>query len=201
MAAKSRTMAQQKTKEAYCFIVPAFIYMILVLGYPIVYNIILSLKDVNVKNLKSGTSVFVGLQNYIDLFHDPTFLLVLRNTFIFTIACLIFQFTIGFAFAMFFNQKFKLAGPIRGLILVSYMMPMAVTGLLGKILFYSVLSMTCRKRRNYHRNRNSRPERKKSFFQEKQRTHQSQTAVYTKFHCGKPTIVVARNTVPISGCI
>lgn len=88
MAAKSRTMAQQKTKEAYCFIVPAFIYMILVLGYPIVYNIILSLKDVNVKNLKSGTSVFVGLQNYIDLFHDPTFLLVLRNTFIFTIACL-----------------------------------------------------------------------------------------------------------------
>ena len=133
MAAKSRTMAQQKTKEAYCFIVPAFIYMILVLGYPIVYNIILSLKDVNVKNLKSGTSVFVGLQNYIDLFHDPTFLLVLRNTFIFTIACLIFQFTIGFAFAMFFNQKFKLAGPIRGLILVSYMMPMAVTGLLGKI--------------------------------------------------------------------
>ena len=65
MAAKSRTMAQQKTKEAYCFIVPAFIYMILVLGYPIVYNIILSLKDVNVKNLKSGTSVFVGLQNYI----------------------------------------------------------------------------------------------------------------------------------------
>ena len=66
MAAKSRTMAQQKTKEAYCFIVPAFIYMILVLGYPIVYNIILSLKDVNVKNLKSGTSVFVGLQNYID---------------------------------------------------------------------------------------------------------------------------------------
>ena len=113
MAAKSRTMAQQKTKEAYCFIVPAFIYMILVLGYPIVYNIILSLKDVNVKNLKSGTSVFVGLQNYID----------------------IFQFTIGFAFAMFFNQKFKLAGPIRGLILVSYMMPMAVTGLLGKNIF------------------------------------------------------------------
>ena len=120
MAAKARTMAQQKTKEAYCFIVPAFIYMILVLGYPIVYNIILSLKDVNVKNLKSGTSVFVGLQNYIDLFHDPTFLLVLRNTFIFTIACLIFQFTIGFAFAMFFNQK---------------LMPMAVTGLLGKNIF------------------------------------------------------------------
>ena len=77
MAAKSRTMAQQKTKEAYCFILPAFIYMLLVLGYPVVYNIILSLKDVNVKNMKSGTSVFVGLQNYVELFHDPTRLRVL----------------------------------------------------------------------------------------------------------------------------
>ena len=71
MAAKSRTMAQQKTKEAYCFIVPAFIYMILVLGYPIVYNIILSLKDVNVKNLKSGTSVFVSFS----CFQEEEFLL------------------------------------------------------------------------------------------------------------------------------
>ena len=61
MAAKSRTMAQQKTKEAYCFIVPAFIYMILVLGYPIVYNIILSLKDVNVKNLKSRTILIYSM--------------------------------------------------------------------------------------------------------------------------------------------
>ena len=66
---------------------------------------------------------------------DPTFRLVLKNTFVFTIACLVFQFTIGFAFAMFFYQKFKLAGPIRGMILVSYMMPMAVTGLLGKNIF------------------------------------------------------------------
>ena len=90
MAAKSRTMAQQKTKEAYCFIVPAFIYMILVLGYPIVYNIILSLKDVNVKNLKSGNFRICRIyRNYIDLFHDPTFLLVLRNYIYFTIACLI----------------------------------------------------------------------------------------------------------------
>ena len=36
---------------------------------------------------------------------------------------------------MFFNQKFKLSGPIRGMILVSYMMPMSVTGLLGKNIF------------------------------------------------------------------
>lgn len=122
-------------KDGYFFILPAFVYMLVVLGYPLVYNFVLSLKNVDVKNFTKGGSIFVGLQNYINLFHDSTFLLVLRNTFVFTIACLIFQFTIGFAFAMFFNQKFRLSGPIRGMILVSYMMPMSVTGLLGKNIF------------------------------------------------------------------
>lgn len=109
--------------------------MLLVLGYPLVYNVVLSFKNVDVKNLTKGGSVFVGLQNYIELFQSDTFLLVFRNTFVFTITCLIFQFAIGFAFAIFFYQKFRLSGPIRGMILVSYMMPMAVTGLLGKNLF------------------------------------------------------------------
>ena len=43
------------------------------------------------------------------------------------------------------------------------------------------------------------PNGKKVSFKKTQRTHQSRTAVYAKFHCGKPTIVVARNTVLISG--
>ena len=134
---KTINAAAKKNREGYAFILPAFFYMLIVLGYPLVYNLILSFKNVDVKNLTKGGSVFVGFDNYVKLFHDPTFLLVLKNTFIFTIACLVFQFTIGFAFAMFFNQKFKLSGPIRGMILVSYMMPMSVTGLLGKNMFFN----------------------------------------------------------------
>lgn len=132
---KSKKTLSGGTKDGYIFILPAFFYMLLVLGYPLVYNLVLSFKNVDVKNFTKGGSVFVGFENYIHLFNDDTFLLVLRNTFIFTIACLVFQFTIGFAFAMFFNQKFKVSGPIRGMILVSYMMPMSVTGLLGKNIF------------------------------------------------------------------
>lgn len=130
-----KTMAARKTREGYVFIIPAVVYLLLVVGYPLVYNFVLSFKDVNVKNLSSGTSRFIGFQNYMELFQDPTFLLVFRNTIIFTIACLIFQFTIGFLFAMFFSKKFTLAGPIRGLILIGYMMPMSVTGMIGQNIF------------------------------------------------------------------
>ena len=128
-------MAKKKRFEGYTFIMPGFLYMILILGYPLIYNFILSFKNTNIKNFKSGASVFVGLQNYMQLFNDPTFQLVIRNTFIFTIACLVVQFTIGFLFAMFFSKKFAFAGPIRGLVLIGYMMPMSVTALLGKNMF------------------------------------------------------------------
>ncbi|MEF2953512.1 MAG: sugar ABC transporter permease [Blautia sp.] len=129
------SMAAKKKREGYTFILPGFIYMLVILGYPLIYNIILSFKNVNVKTFASGESVFVGFQNYIDLFQNPTFLMVLKNTFVFTICCLVFQFTIGFIFALFFSKKFTFSGPIRGMILVGYMMPMSVTALLGKNMF------------------------------------------------------------------
>ena len=83
------TIAAKRRREGYLFILPGFLYMLIILGYPLVYNIILSFKNVNVKTFASGTSVFVGMQNYIDLFHNDTFLLVMKNTFVFTIWCLI----------------------------------------------------------------------------------------------------------------
>lgn len=127
--------SQAKKLEAYMFILPAIFYVLLVMGYPLLYNGVLSFQNMDVKNLKSGTAVFVGLQNYIDLFKNETFRKVLGNTFEFTIFSLIFQFTIGFLFALFFKKDFKLSGPIRGMILIAYMMPMSVTGLLGKNIF------------------------------------------------------------------
>lgn len=135
MTSKKRRSNGRRTREAYGFILPGVLYMLVVVGYPIIYNFILSFKDTSVRNLATGTSKFIGFQNYIELFHNPTFILVLKNTFVFTIGSLIFQFTIGYLLALFFYKKFTLSGPIRGLMLIPYMMPMAVTGLLGQNLF------------------------------------------------------------------
>ena len=128
-------IATKKKLEGYLFILPGFLYIMIILGYPLVYNIILALRNVNVKTFASGTDVFVGLENFKALMADPTFQKIFRNTLVFTFGCLFFQFTIGFIFALFFSQKFTVSGPIRGLILVAYMMPMSVTALLGKNMF------------------------------------------------------------------
>ncbi len=128
-------IATKKKLEGYLFVLPGFLYILLILGYPLFYNVVLSLRNVNVKTFASHTDIFVGLQNFKVLMADPTFQKIFRNTLVFTFGCLIFQFSIGFIFALFFSQKFTLSGPIRGLILVAYMMPMSVTALLGKNMF------------------------------------------------------------------
>ncbi len=117
------------------FALPAFVYMLIVVGYPIISNIVLSAQDVTVRNLARGTKNFVGLNNYIVLFRDEVFRLTISNTLKFTVYSLLFQFIIGFALAVFFNKNFSFAKPIRGLLMIPWMIPMTVTALIFKFIF------------------------------------------------------------------
>lgn len=50
------------------FILPAVIYMLIFIGYPIVYNWIISLQDVTATTLASAARDFVGLDNFKAIF-------------------------------------------------------------------------------------------------------------------------------------
>lgn len=118
------------------FVLPAFIYMIVFVGYPIVYNFVLSFQDVTVKTLRSNVKDFVGIHNYIQLFKQDSILTTsLWNTLYFTVICILFQFIVGFALALFFNKNFKFSKPVRGLLLMPWMIPMTITGLIFKFMF------------------------------------------------------------------
>lgn len=117
------------------FVLPAFLYMLVFVGYPIVRNIVLSLQDVTMANLVHGAKKFVGFQNYIELFQDSVFRTSLINTLVFTVCCLVVQFIIGFALAIFFNKRFAISKPLRGILLVPWMIPITVTALIFKLLF------------------------------------------------------------------
>ncbi|POP33320.1 ABC transporter permease [Lactonifactor longoviformis] len=109
--------------------------MLIFVGYPIVDNIILSFQDVNMKTLTAAHKPFAGLANYIEIFQDPVFIKSLSNTLLFTVCCLLFQFLIGFALAIFFNQNFKISKPVRGLLMMPWMIPITVTALIFKFIF------------------------------------------------------------------
>ncbi len=117
------------------FILPAFCYMMFFVGYPIISNIILSTQNVTVRNLVKGTKKFIGFDNYVAIFSDDVFRKAMVNTLTFTVACLIFQFLIGFVLALLFSKNFSFAKPVRGLTMIPWMMPMTVTALMFKFMF------------------------------------------------------------------
>ena len=117
------------------FALPAVVYMLVFVGYPIVHNIILGFQDVDVMNFLRGQKHFIGFENYVQLFHDEVFFKSVANTFVFTVSCLVFQFLIGFALALFFNRKFSIARPVRGILMMPWMIPMTVTALMFKFMF------------------------------------------------------------------
>jgi multiple sugar transport system permease protein len=130
---KSRARVQQSL--GYLFVLPAILFMVAFIGYPIIYNIILSFQNVSVMTFNNPIKEFVGLGNYFTMLKDPLLSLTMSNTLFYTIFCIILQFTIGFALALLFNKKFRMAKSIRGLIMVAWLIPMTITGLLFKFIF------------------------------------------------------------------
>lgn len=120
------------------FSLPALIYMMVFIGYPMIQNLILSLKNVDVYTFaKPEAQAFVGLQNYKELFTDANSILSksILNTLIFTVGSIFFQFIIGFGLALLFNQKFPGSSFFRGVTMISWLLPVTVAGLLFKFMF------------------------------------------------------------------
>lgn len=111
--------------------------MILFIGYPLVYNLILSFQNVSLSNLNTGDISFLGLENYRNVLNNATFWIALRNTFTYTILSIIFQFTIGFGLAIFFSKRFKGNELMRGMIMVAWLIPLTVTALLFRFMLGS----------------------------------------------------------------
>lgn len=125
----------REERKGYLFVLPALIFMLAFVGYPIIYNFILSFRDVNVTTFSNPIKPFVGLKNYIEVFRDPTLKISIWNTLVFTLGSISIQFIIGLGLALLFNLKFKLSEPLRGLMVVSYLIPMTVTALLFKFMY------------------------------------------------------------------
>lgn len=108
----------------------AGLFLLAFAGLPIVYNILMSFQQVDMFNLGSLIRPFVGFENYVDVAHQPEFWLVVRNTCVFVLGSIAGQFVLGFALAIFFAQSFPGSSTIRGLFLVSWVMPGLVVGAL-----------------------------------------------------------------------
>jgi multiple sugar transport system permease protein len=76
-----------------------------------------------------STEKFVGLANYVRIFHEPSFWNALKNGFIYCLFSIALQVSLGIGFALVLNESFKGKSFVRGLTLLPYILPTVVVAL------------------------------------------------------------------------
>ena len=117
------------------FLTPAIAYLLFAFALPIVYNVMLSFERTSPATIANFTAPFAGLDNYRFIFHDPTSRTAIVTTFEFTFGSLFGQFIIGFALALLFTLRFPGRTLARSLIIVPWLLPLIVTGVIFRFLF------------------------------------------------------------------
>lgn len=99
MSVKKKKLGGSDTKFAYALLSPSIILLVLLIGYSLIYNIVISCQDVPLNpNLPSK---FIGLQNFIDVFTDPTFYKSVFVTLLFTVVVTSISTVLGLALSVF----------------------------------------------------------------------------------------------------
>jgi multiple sugar transport system permease protein len=117
------------------FLTPAIAYVLFAFALPIVYNVMLSFEQTSPATIADFTAPFAGLSNYRFVLNDPTSREAIIRTLEFTFLSLLFQFVIGFSLALLFSRRFPGRTLARSLIIVPWLLPLIVTGVIFRFLF------------------------------------------------------------------
>jgi multiple sugar transport system permease protein len=132
----SRLSGRRRQQLAgWLFLTPAIAYLLFAFALPIVYNVMLSFERTSPATVANVTAPFAGLANYRFILNDPTSRSAILHTFEFTAGSLVGQFVIGFALALLFSLRFPGRTIARSLVIVPWLLPLIVTGVIFRFLF------------------------------------------------------------------
>lgn len=125
---RQRLINSSRRLVNYSFVLPAALFLMAFVAYPVFFNLRISFQDLRAVNLLSGDAPFVGWDNYAAIFANPVFIKAVGNTFIFTAGSIVFQLSIGLALALFYNLNFPGSRIMRGFYLIAWTIPIIVVG-------------------------------------------------------------------------
>ncbi|RME41772.1 MAG: sugar ABC transporter permease, partial [Caldilineae bacterium] len=116
----------------YLFLSPTLFILVVFLYYPVIQTFRLSAYRVAFLGLKTK---FVGLENFIDLFHDAGYLHTVEVTAIITVAVVIGGLAVSLAIAMLANQPIRGGSVYRILLIWPFALSPAVAGVIWLFMF------------------------------------------------------------------
>lgn len=122
---------------AFWLLFPALFMLGLFVAYPFGRGIWLSLLN----SVVGREGDFIGIQNYIKLWHDSIFRRTTLNTFIYTGAATILKLAIGMAVALMMDRLIKFKRILRASMLLPWIVPTVLSTLAWKWMFDPTFSI------------------------------------------------------------
>ncbi len=122
-------------KSAMLFLAPMMIVLMVVAVFPILYSFWISLFDLKLS--RPHRVPFVGLDNYINLFHDPMFWTSVWRTTSFTVVSVAFIMLIAMLMALLLNEEFRGRRLLSAVLLIPWAIPYVANGLMWKWIYDS----------------------------------------------------------------
>lgn len=132
-------MLKNRKRNFAIFMLPSVLILIVVLAVPLIYSLVVSFFDTNLKS--SGLGNFVGLQNYLSALTDSYFLGSMGTTFIFTAGVVCVEFAVGLGIALLLNSNVTGKNIYFSIILVPMMITPVAVGLIWRLLLHSELGI------------------------------------------------------------
>ena len=134
-----------KTKYAIpiMLVAPAALGLAILIGYPLLWELNVSFTNMSLKNFKNPgflgieQGMFVGLENYIQVFTQPVLKLtgfwqLFAQTVLWTSINVLFHVTLGMALALLLHRKMRGKGIYRALIILPWAVPQIIALLIWR---------------------------------------------------------------------
>ena len=121
---------------AYTLLAPSIILLVALIGYPMIYNIMISVQKVPLN--PKLESVFVGLDNFKEVLADKEFYSSVLITIAFTFAVVVLSTVLGLAMACFLNREFVGKKLVNALVILSYVVPSACLIFCWRYMFNNI---------------------------------------------------------------
>lgn len=132
---KTKIKTIRGSRQAYWFIAPLVIIMLVFLAYPIFKAATMSVEYWYLTKPSPDGHYFVGLKNYIDVFKDEYFINSTWVTIKYMFVTVIGRFLLGFGAALLLNKSFKGRGLARALLIIPWAVPEVVACLVWILMY------------------------------------------------------------------
>ncbi|PRD44661.1 ABC transporter permease [Phyllobacterium phragmitis] len=118
-------LLQNSNMLALMFMLPAAVFLVCFLTYPLGLGVWLSFTDTRI----GRDGIFIGLENYDFLMGDSVFWLSVFNTLLYTVVASILKFVLGLWLALLLNENLPFKSFFRAIVLLPWVVPTVLSAL------------------------------------------------------------------------